>query len=109
MGPVDGRTVELLMRSADLALYRSKDQGGNTHHSYQHKLHANAEEKRLMEFELRATRLSASNCMSNISRWSMPQGDNMLVGFEALAPLEQSRNLGMFPPPSSYPSPRMQD
>jgi diguanylate cyclase (GGDEF)-like protein len=53
VGPTDGRTVELLMRSADLALYRSKDEGGNTHHSYQHKLHANAEEKRVLEFELR--------------------------------------------------------
>jgi diguanylate cyclase (GGDEF)-like protein/PAS domain S-box-containing protein len=54
LGPADGRTVELLMRSADLALYRSKDEGGNTHHNYQHKLHAHAEERRLMEFELRA-------------------------------------------------------
>lgn len=53
VGPIDGRTVELLMRSADLALYRSKDDGGNTHHSYQHKLHANAEERRVLEFELR--------------------------------------------------------
>ncbi|WRH74883.1 MAG: EAL domain-containing protein [Sphingobium sp.] len=53
VGPVDGRTVELLMRSADLALYRSKDDGGNTHHSYQHKLHASAEERRVLEFELR--------------------------------------------------------
>lgn len=53
VGPMDGRTVELLMRSADLALYRSKDDGGNTHHSYQHKLHASAEERRVLEFELR--------------------------------------------------------
>jgi diguanylate cyclase (GGDEF)-like protein len=53
IGPIDGRSVELLMRSSDLALYRSKEEGGNLHHSYQHKLHANAEERRLMEFELR--------------------------------------------------------
>jgi diguanylate cyclase (GGDEF)-like protein len=53
VGPMDGRTVELLMRSADLALYRSKEDGGSVHHSYQHKLHANAEEKRVLEFELR--------------------------------------------------------
>ena len=53
LGPADGRTVELLMRSADLALYRSKDVGGNSHNSYQHKLHASAEERRLMEVELR--------------------------------------------------------
>ena len=52
MGPADGRTVELLMRSADLALYRSKDQGGNTHHGYQHKLHANAEDARTSQRRL---------------------------------------------------------
>jgi diguanylate cyclase (GGDEF)-like protein len=53
VGPTDGRTVELLMRSADLALYRSKEDGGNNHHAYQHKLHASAEERRVLEFELR--------------------------------------------------------
>src|SRR3546814_19616947 len=29
MGPQDGATVETLTRNADLALYRSKDKGGN--------------------------------------------------------------------------------
>jgi diguanylate cyclase (GGDEF)-like protein len=49
LGPVDGGTMELLMRSADLALYRSKGRGGNTHHSYQHKLPALAEDARLID------------------------------------------------------------
>ena len=49
LGPMDGGTMELLMRSADLALYRSKDRGGNTHHSYQHKLPALAEDARLID------------------------------------------------------------
>lgn len=83
LGPVDGRTVELLMRSADLALYRSKDQGGNTHHSYQHKLHANAEERRLMEFELRNA-LEREQMHVEYQPVVNAQGDNMLVGFEAL-------------------------
>lgn len=83
LGPVDGRTVELLMRSADLALYRSKDQGGNTHHSYQHKLHANAEEKRLMEFELRNA-LERQQLHVEYQPVVNAHGDNMLVGFEAL-------------------------
>ena len=83
MGPADGRTVELLMRSADLALYRSKDQGGNTHHSYQHKLHANAEEKRLMEFELRNA-LEREQLHVEYQPVVDAHGDNILVGFEAL-------------------------
>lgn len=83
LGPVDGRTVELLMRSADLALYRSKDQGGNTHHSYQHKLHANAEERRLMEFELRAA-LERDQLHVEYQPVVTARGDNALVGFEAL-------------------------
>ncbi|MEP7349099.1 MAG: EAL domain-containing protein [Sphingorhabdus sp.] len=83
LGPGDGRTVELLMRSADLALYRSKDQGGNTHHNYQHKLHANAEERRLMEFELRNA-LQNDQLHVEYQPVVNSMGDNMLVGFEAL-------------------------
>jgi len=52
-GPRDGATVELLMRSADLALYRSKDEGGGKHYSYEPALHAHAEERRKLEFSLR--------------------------------------------------------
>ncbi len=53
IGPRDGKTVEMLMRSADLALYRSKDAGGGSHTLYQPSLHADAEERRVMEMELR--------------------------------------------------------
>ncbi len=53
VGPRDGKTVEMLMRSADLALYRSKDAGGGSHTLYQPSLHADAEERRVMEIELR--------------------------------------------------------
>ena len=53
IGPRDGRTVEELLRNADLALYRAKDEGGGTHCDYEPQLHANAEEKRQLEFSLR--------------------------------------------------------
>ncbi|MDZ7588365.1 MAG: EAL domain-containing protein [Parasphingorhabdus sp.] len=53
VGPRDGRTVEMLMRSADLALYRSKDEGGGAHNSYEPQLHVHAEERRVMEIALR--------------------------------------------------------
>jgi diguanylate cyclase (GGDEF)-like protein len=53
IGPTDGNTVETLMRNADLALYRSKDSGGNAHYPYEPALHAHAEERRKLEFSLR--------------------------------------------------------
>ena len=83
VGPMDGRTVELLMRSADLALYRSKEEGGNTHHSYQHKLHANAEEKRVLEFELRHA-LERNQLHLEYQPVVEANGDNGITGFEAL-------------------------
>jgi diguanylate cyclase (GGDEF)-like protein len=83
LGPVDGRTVELLMRSADLALYRSKEMGGNSHNSYQHKLHASAEERRLMEVELRSA-LAKQEMHIQYQPVVNASDDHMLVGFEAL-------------------------
>lgn len=53
IGPQDGATVETLTRNADLALYKSKDRGGNVVAGYVASLHAQAEERRVMEQELR--------------------------------------------------------
>ncbi len=53
IGPQDGNTVETLTRNADLALYKSKDKGGNVVAAYVASLHAQAEERRVMEQELR--------------------------------------------------------
>ena len=53
IGPQDGGTVETLTRNADLALYKSKDKGGNVVAAYVASLHAQAEERRVMEQELR--------------------------------------------------------
>jgi diguanylate cyclase (GGDEF)-like protein len=83
VGPTDGRTVELLMRSADLALYRSKEDGGNNHHSYQHKLHANAEERRVLEFELRHA-LERNQLHLEYQPVVDANNDNSIMGFEAL-------------------------
>lgn len=82
-GPADGRTVELLMRSADLALYRSKESGGNSHNNYQHKLHASAEERRIMELELRHA-LEKNQMHIEYQPVVNAKSDHMLVGFEAL-------------------------
>ncbi len=53
MSPRDGRSVETLIRSADLALYRSKDQGGGAFNCYEPQLHVHAEERRVLEIALR--------------------------------------------------------
>ncbi|MXO89670.1 putative bifunctional diguanylate cyclase/phosphodiesterase [Pontixanthobacter aquaemixtae] len=53
IGPRDGKTVEEIMRNADLALYRAKDEGGGEHCQYEPTLHAHAEERRKLEFSLR--------------------------------------------------------
>ncbi len=53
VGPRDGRTAETLIRSADLALYRSKDAGGGVYHFYEPQLHMAAEERRVLEIALR--------------------------------------------------------
>ena len=53
IGPRDGKTVEELMRNADLSLYRAKDSGGGEHREYEPSLHASAEERRQLEFALR--------------------------------------------------------
>ncbi|QZH76479.1 MAG: EAL domain-containing protein [Erythrobacter sp.] len=53
IGPRDGQSVETLMRNADLALYRAKDEGGGVHCTYVPSLHADAEERRTLELSLR--------------------------------------------------------
>jgi diguanylate cyclase (GGDEF)-like protein/PAS domain S-box-containing protein len=53
MGPRDGETVETLMRNADLALYRAKDEGGGLHRKFEPALHTEAEERRQLESALR--------------------------------------------------------
>ncbi|MEY2942994.1 MAG: hypothetical protein RLY97_1008 [Pseudomonadota bacterium] len=53
IGPRDGSTVETLMRNADLALYQAKDEGGGAHCTYEPSMHAQADERRKLEFSLR--------------------------------------------------------
>ena len=53
ISPQDGADSEALIRSADLALYRAKGEGGGGHCAYEPQLHAKAEERRKLELALR--------------------------------------------------------
>ena len=82
MAPRDGRTVETLIRSADLALYRSKDKGGNVHYAYEPSLHSQAEERRLIESALRKA-LERGELYLHYQP-VVSADDGVIEGFEAL-------------------------
>ncbi len=82
IGPVDGNTVETLMRNADLALYRSKEDGGGQHFNYEPSLHAHAEERRKLEFSLR--RALEKNEFALNFQPVVDAKDESIVSFEAL-------------------------
>jgi len=82
VGPQDGATVETLTRNADLALYKSKDKGGNVVAAYVASLHAQAEERRVMEQELRGALERRE--FELYYQPVVTAEDGMLNGFEAL-------------------------
>ena len=81
-GPRDGRNAETLIRSADLALYRSKDAGGGVFHVYDPQLHVVAEERRVLEMALRQ---ALANGELSLNYQPVVNAENgALTGFEAL-------------------------
>jgi diguanylate cyclase (GGDEF)-like protein/PAS domain S-box-containing protein len=82
VGPRDGRTPEMLIRSADLALYRSKDAGGGSFHAYEPQLHLLAEERRVLEMALRGA--LEKDELHLMYQPVVDAGTGRLTGFEAL-------------------------
>jgi len=82
IGPRDGRSAEMLIRSADLALYRSKDAGGGVYHAYEPQLHVVAEERRVLEIALRGALENGEMHLNYQPVVSAASGQ--LTGFEAL-------------------------
>lgn len=82
VGPRDGRTAEMLIRSADLALYRAKDAGRGVYHAYEPELHAQAEERRVLEMALRQALEKGE--MHLHYQPVVDAGTGNLTGFEAL-------------------------
>ena len=81
-GPRDGRTAEMLIRSADLALYRAKDAGRGVFQSYEPALHVQAEERRVLEIALRGALEKGE--MHLHYQPVVDAGTGRLTGFEAL-------------------------
>jgi diguanylate cyclase (GGDEF)-like protein/PAS domain S-box-containing protein len=100
VGPRDGQTVETLMRNADLALYRAKDEGGSVHCVYEPSLHANAEERRQLEFALR--RALESNELYLNYQPVVDARSEAIMGFEALLRWKNAE-LGFIPPDKFIP------
>lgn len=107
LGPLDGTSVEMLMRNADLALYRAKDEGGGCHIAYEPGLHARAEERRKLEVALRSAlerdefvlhyqpvvdaRDERIVCCEALLRWNSPE--HGLVAPERFIPIAEDTRL----------------
>ena len=100
IGPRDGSTVETLMRNADLALYRAKDAGRGAHCSYEPILHADAEERRKLEFSLRRA-LERGELLLHFQPVVDAQTE-LVVSFEALLRWDSAEH-GMVSPAKFIP------
>ncbi|HAU22724.1 MAG TPA: diguanylate cyclase [Erythrobacter sp.] len=100
MGPRDGKSVEEIMRNADLALYRAKDGGGGEHRQFEPALHAVAEERRRLEDALRSALDRDELLLQFQPVVSADTGE--LVSFEALVRW-QSSELGFVSPAKFIP------
>lgn len=100
IGPRDGRSVEELMRNADLALYRAKDQGGGSHCQFEPNLHAVAEERRQLELSLRMA-LERDEMLLNFQP-VVDANTEQVVSFEALVRWD-SKDHGMVSPVKFIP------
>jgi diguanylate cyclase (GGDEF)-like protein/PAS domain S-box-containing protein len=95
IGPTDGLATDQLMRNADLALYRAKDDGRGTYRFFEPDMDAEMQERRALEYDLRK---------------ALPDGQfelhyqpvvnletNKITGFEALLRWRHPER-GMVPP-----------
>ena len=53
VAPSDGTDPDVLMKNADLALYRAKADGGNVYRFFEHEMDARMQARRLIELDLR--------------------------------------------------------
>ncbi len=78
----DGRDVQTLLNSADLALYRSKDEGKGTYRFFEIEMDDIVRDRRMLEQELRSAVLD--NQFELYFQPLVSAADDMTIGFEAL-------------------------
>lgn len=82
VAPEHGSTTESLIRNADLALYAAKDSGRGVHRFYDKSMHADAEERRNLEQDLRQA--LALNQLYLVYQPQVSTTTEQISGFEAL-------------------------
>jgi diguanylate cyclase (GGDEF)-like protein len=82
IGPRDGRSIDVLLRNADLALYRSKDAGRGAHRRFEPSYLAHMEKRRAIELALREA--LDNEQFRLVYQPIVTLADGRVAGFEAL-------------------------
>jgi diguanylate cyclase (GGDEF)-like protein len=80
--PADGVTADALIRNADLALYKAKGDGRGVHRFYAPEMHADAEDRRQLEEDLR--RALAADGLHLVYQPVVSSTTEQITGYEAL-------------------------
>ncbi len=80
--PRDGVTADALIRNADLALYAAKGDGRGVHRFYSPDMHADAEDRRMLEDELRQA--LARDALHLVYQPVVSSRTQQITGYEAL-------------------------
>jgi diguanylate cyclase (GGDEF)-like protein len=100
VGPEDGTTPDQLLRNADLALYRAKDDGRGTFRFFERAMDAQMQDRRAMEIELRGALIR--NEFEVHYQPVMDLARNDVRGFEALLRWRHPQK-GLLPPGDFIP------
>ena len=93
--PEDGADAQLLLKHADIAMYRAKDAGRNQVQFYEAAMHARISERTLIEAQLRGALARQEFSLHYQPRVDLRSGQ--IVGMEALLRWQHPQ-LGMVPP-----------
>ncbi len=82
LGPVDGEPIDVLMKNADLALYRAKEDGRNTFRFFEPAMDAALQRRRRLENDLRNALRKNQLYLDYQPQFGLESGK--LTGYEAL-------------------------